>query len=130
MDEDERVPRGLRKVQPRPDLRQRAKRFDDCHGRGDGVYGSWEVWMRVEPADELWRGDTPVVVATKSGDLIQCLVDGIGTGEVRHAGQLLIVGGPVPERCGEFLHPERGLGLLEGAYGMRGANEAMSTMRH
>src|SRR5262245_66666269 len=100
MDEDEWVPRGLRKVQPCPDLRQRAKRFDDCLGRGDGVYGSWEVWVRVEPADELWRGDTPVVVATEAGGLIQGLVDGISAGEVRLAGQGLRGGGPGPESRG------------------------------
>ena len=130
MEEDEGVARGLREIQPRPDLRQRAKRCGDRLGCGEGVHGPWEVWVRVEHADELWRGDTPVVVATEAGDLLQGLVDGTGAGEVRHAGQLLIVGGPVPERRGEFLHPERGLGLLEGAHGMRGANEAMGAMRH
>jgi hypothetical protein len=86
--------------------------------------------VRVEYTDECSRGDTPVVVAPDAWKLIECLVNGAGAGEVRHPKQRLIVGGPIPERRGEFLHPEGGLGILEGAHGMRGANEAMGAGRH
>src|SRR5262249_16081410 len=69
-------------------------------------------------------------VARQSWKVMECLVDGVGRGEVRHTRQRLIVGGPIPKRRGEFLHPEGGLGILEGTYGMRGANEAMGAGRH
>jgi len=83
-----------------------------------------------EYTDERSRGDTPVVVLLDAWNLIECLVDGAGAGEVWHTRQRLIVGGPIPERRGEFLHPEGGLGLLEGTHGMCGANEAMGASRH
>ena len=96
----------------------------------DGIHRLWEVRVRVEYPDEFSRGDTPVVVAPDAWNLIECLVDGAGAGEMRHARQRPIVGGPIPKRCSEFLHPERRLGILEGAHGMRGANEAVGASRH
>src|SRR5215471_15403997 len=130
MDEDEGIPCGIREVQPRPGLRQCTMRCGDCLGCSNSVHGLWEVWVRVEYTDKFSRGDTPVVVAPDAWNLIECLVDGAGAGEMRHTRQRLIVGGPIPERRGEFLHPEGGLGILEGAHGMRGANEAMGASRH
>src|SRR5262245_19731323 len=120
MDEYERVPCGIREVQSSSSLRQCTKRCGDCLGRSNGIHGRWKVWVRVEYTDEFSWGDTPVVVAPDARNLIECLVDGAGTVEMRHTRQRLIVGSPIPERRGEFLHPEGGLGILEGAHGMRG----------
>ena len=64
---------ALREIQPRPNLRQCAKRCGDGLGCGDGVYGSVGVWQGVSSArTELWRGDfRPSWCATRGGDLLQ-----------------------------------------------------------